>query len=273
MSTKDMDQGDVSSVDKDTSQQEFLLEVDKALENDDRKIGDVWRSLLVDDDVARIAEEMGWVRPSPVYSYKNYIYVLRAESPRRQAPIMALQCGRQIGSFIRRHPELSAVTKDRLSLRQQECEGWSNELEPQEQEGNETGESKEFRSGIYVYTLPHYIHHPVSSPPDDNSTPRTLLKVGRSRVDVEGRIRQQSTTALPEPPMILRAYSNPKEDVKTLEERIHRMLDAADHNPNREKGAGKEWFLTNLKFLDAIAASLDLQIHVFNGNKTTELEA
>ena len=50
------------------------------------------------------------------------------------------------------------------------------------------------------------------------------------------------------------------------------MLDAADHNPNREKGAGKEWFLTNLKFLDAIAVTLGLQIRRYNEDMTTELE-
>ncbi len=36
--------------------------------------------------------------------------------------------------------------------------------------------------------------------------------------------------------------------------RIHGHLAPADHNPNRARGAGKEWFLANLNFLDAVAA-------------------
>ena len=246
-------------------------EIDAALEGDTRKIGDVWRSQRKDDDVVRIMNEMGWAGRGPVYSYRTYISVLRGESTAPKSPTMALQCGRQIASFTRRHPQLSTAAKELLDSRRQECESKAEEYDEPESTMSEDDPSSGAQIGVYVYTLPHYLHHPVARKPDESSTPKTFLKVGKSDVDVELRIRQQTTTALPEPPMKLRLYQGEGGPV-ALEKKIHAMLDAADHNPNREKGAGKEWFLTNLKFLDAIASTLKLQIHRYNEDKTTELE-
>ena len=246
-------------------------EIDAALEGDTRKIGDVWRSQKEDDDVARIMNEMGWAGPGAVYSYRTYINVLRGATPAPKSPTMALQCCRQIASFIRRHPQLSAAAKELLDSRRQECESNAEEYDEPESITSEDDLSSGDKAGVYVYTLPHYLHHPVRGKPDESSTPRTFLKVGKSDGDIDGRIRQQTTTALPEPPIKLRTYQGDEGPV-VLEKRIHAMLDAADHNPNREKGAGKEWFLTNLKFLDAIASMLGLKIHRYNEDKTTELE-
>lgn len=54
--------------------------------------------------------------------------------------------------------------------------------------------------GIYVYALPHYLRYPY-----DPERGHTLLKVGRSQVDVYQRSAQQKrTTALPEDPLRLR---------------------------------------------------------------------
>ncbi|MDE0007193.1 MAG: GIY-YIG nuclease family protein, partial [Gammaproteobacteria bacterium] len=89
--------------------------------------------------------------------------------------------------------------------------------------------------------------------------------------NVQARIKQQPTTALRQPPITWRVYQGAG-DPAELEKRLHKALDAADHNPNRAKGAGKEWFLTNLKFLDAVAAMLDLEIHRYHEDMTTELE-
>ena len=243
-------------------------EIDAALDQDERKIGEFWRAQKQTGDVNEIAAEMGWETPSAVYSYRTYINVLRGTASPTVS--MALQCRRQIGSFIRRHNELSAQAKDILSSRQASCDSIAESYdEPDSSVGEEA--DIELGAGVYVYTLPHYIRHPVVDKPDASSTPRTFLKVGKSDTNVDERIRQQATTALPEPPVTLRVYQGADYPGK-VEKRLHEALDAADHNPNRAKGAGKEWFLTNLKFLDAVAAMLDLKIHRLHEDMTTELE-
>ena len=261
----------MDEVDKGSSADETLNQIDAALEDDPRKIGDVWRSQKMGRDVAAIATEMNWASPGPVYSYRTYINVLRGMTEPPMKPTIALQCGRQIASFIRRHPQLSSEARELLNGRRQRCESNVEEYEELEATTSDDDTDEGDNAGVYVYTLPHYIHHPVSGKPDARSTPRTLLKVGKSDIDIEVRIKQQTTTALPERPIKLRIYQGDDEPTE-IEKRIHTMLDAADHNPNREKGAGKEWFLTNLKFLDAIAVTLGLQIRRYNEDMTTELE-
>ena len=104
--------------------------------------------------------------------------------------------------------------------------------------------------------------HPVLDVDDDDeSNPRTYLKVGMSRVDAEGRIKQQATTALPDPILVLKRYVFPDSetaDYRKVEHRMHRHLNAADHSQNRRRGAGKEWFLTHLAFVDSTADLLGL---------------
>lgn len=255
----------------DETSKNIIAEIEAALDQDPKKIGEVWRAQRADDDVVHIQNEMGWETPSAVYSYRTYINVLRGEVPPPPSPTMALQCSRQIASFIQRHPEIAATTKERLEATRVSCFSNASNDEVDDTTTLEDDGLAGMGAGVYVYTLPHYIQHPVIAKPDASSTPRTLLKVGKSDIDIEVRIKQQTTTALPEPPMKLRVYLGDSEPA-AIERNMHAMLDAADHNPNRAKGAGKEWFLTNLKFLDAIAKVLDLQTHRYNGDKTTELE-
>lgn len=40
---------------------------------------------------------------------------------------------------------------------------------------------------------------------------------------------------------------------------MHDHLNAADHNQNRKRGAGKEWFKTHLIFVDSTANLLGLE--------------
>jgi hypothetical protein len=95
---------------------------------------------------------------------------------------------------------------------------------------------------------------------DDALDDRTLMKVGKSDSDVIIRFRQQQrTTALPEEPLLLRIYSADG-DMGSFESRFHSLLSAADHRRNTAKIAGTEWFLTSLKFLDALAKDFQMKI-------------
>ena len=251
-----------------------LTEIDAALESDDRKIGAFWHAQNEDQDPDGIAKKMGWATVSAVWSYRKYIDVLRGKSPAPHARTVALQCSRQIASFIRRHPELTVPTKNLLEDRKQACDVNGDEYEEPASTSSEA-ELLEDQAGVYVYTLPHYINHPVHPATETqgapSKTPRTFLKVGKSDVNIDERIKKQVTTALPEKPLKLRLYQN-DESPTDLERKFHDMLVAADHNPNEKTGAGKEWFMTNLKYLDAIAVTLGSRIERYNGDKTTELE-
>lgn len=113
--------------------------------------------------------------------------------------------------------------------------------------------------GVYVYSLPIYLAHPV-----EVGSKRTLLKVGHSAVDVFSRVAAQSrTTALPEDPILLRIY--PCDASARAEGQFHDSLTRAGHlRPGITSYAGKEWFLTTVDFLDEIAIERGLDIHVVN---------
>jgi hypothetical protein len=105
---------------------------------------------------------------------------------------------------------------------------------------------------VYVFTLPHYLRHPF-----DEDTGNTLFKVGMSKGAVSRFLGQTRITALPEDAILLRVYraENPREE----EQWFHGLLSAAGHRGTEGKAAGVEWFLTNLAFLDEIAAARGLE--------------
>ena len=116
--------------------------------------------------------------------------------------------------------------------------------------------------GIYVYTLPHYLKHPV-----DEETGKTLLKVGHSAKDAYYRAgTAKRLTALPEDPILLRIY--PAAESAATEKQFHAWLNAADHNGVRTTRAGAEWFMTSTKFLDRIAQALNLDVKIVNDLET-----
>jgi hypothetical protein len=103
---------------------------------------------------------------------------------------------------------------------------------------------------------------------DDVEADRTLLKVGMSDRDTMRRFRQQQrTTELPEDPELLRVYVGDLDSYAVVERQIHELLRAADHRQARGNATGTEWFLTSLKFIDAIAGTLGLRPHDFEATK------
>lgn len=108
-------------------------------------------------------------------------------------------------------------------------------------------------SGVYVYTLPHYLTHPY------HADGRTLLKVGRADY-VVGRLRDQvrRITALPERPVPLRIYWHRNKRPLTIERELHLALLARGHLRHDDWQNGREWFVTNLATLDELAGELKL---------------
>lgn len=231
-------------------------------------------------DAEAIRDAMGLATASSVYYGLRAVDTLLQCKRSTKAPVLASQRARLIRSFVRRHDELlSSGTKKQLDDLASEHERVAEDekaLAVEARENEAEGEGDSGRPGIYVYTLPHYMKYPVKGGEDvdRDSNPRTYLKVGMSNVDADSRIRNQASTALPEPPLVLRRYVLREENVnyRHVEAKIHKHLEDADHNPNRQTGAGREWFLTHLTLLDSTARLLRLEIEYEDDNHPSALK-
>ena len=246
----------------------YREEVERALSEDETRLGDVWKLSQKELDAEEITAELNVAYPG--YAAVTLICIRAIREgvlPNFQSQLR--RCDQVLRGFARRHQDiLSPATISLLQERAAECDHRANDPvkrteEEQKLEHQTSAAEKEAMPGIYVYALPHYLRYPVETSENDETDDRTYLKVGMSENDAIRRFRQQrGSTALPESPILLRIYvgSNGM-DIAEVERKIHRHLNAADHVRNSERGAGTEWFLTHLKFLDSMAELLDLKTH------------
>ena len=246
--------------------QGYRQEIENALNVNTSRIGDVFRARLGDEHKSpqTIADELGLGAVNSIYSYLRIIRTLREGVRETDAPTLAAQIASAIRGFVRRHRgQLSPETIARLEALEDDHSRVSNSEQAIARENErierETEEQEEKGiPGIYVYSYPHYMKYPIIPSEEDDTKSRTYLKVGVSEIDADGRVRQQNVTAVPEPPILLRRYSHPDVDLEEIEGKMHQHLNAADHNRNRQPGAGREWFLTHLTFIDSTAELLGL---------------
>ena len=257
----------------------YRQEVQQAFERDAENeglIGLVWKLSAKGKNPSQIGEKLGTPTCGWVYSYKRNIRAIEfGELP--SAPSSALQCGRALRGFSRKHKDfLSDSTHSRLQTFAAECDRIAGDpekrsLEEEKLQDKTARSGKPKIAGAYVYSMQHYLDHPVE-PSDENpeTDDRTYFKVGQAR-DVYKRFAQQSSKAriaLPEPLVLLRIYGFERQEaverlaarLNEIEKKIHDHLMAADHPRNRQKKSGTEWFVTHLKFLDSTARLLDLRI-------------
>ena len=246
----------------------YRQEIENALTVDTQRLGDVYRAMVEigDNDAQRIAERLGIGTVGPVHSNLGSIRTLRECKRLTEGLTFARARASMIRSFAKRHADvLSLETRQRLD----DLAADHDRIAVDEEAIVRENESLEQRSGsevpnglagVYVFTYPHYLRYPVVPTDEDDTNPRTYLKIGCSVTDMAARVRQQNRTAVPEPPIILRMFTCPDGKIENVERRIHNHLSAADHNPNRSTGAGKEWFLTHLRFVDSTADLLGLKL-------------
>ena len=236
-------------------------EVCAILEADDSLLGRVWRGDQEGMTPEDHAQAAGVKSAGFVYNYRRTIQALIDGNP-PTSPSISQNVARVARTWLR-HKDLSAdLRRDLIEL---EAEASSRAEDRSAQAIEEQAAIKasveaesSIESGVYVYTLPHYLRHRF-----DSETGRTLYKVGHSSSDAYYRASSQGRlTALPEDPILLRIY--PTESSAEIERRFHVWLDSADHAGPRTRRAGREWFLTSLKFLDQIAQSEGLEIRAFN---------
>lgn len=245
---------------------EELIEV---LRNDAGLHGEIWRSTEAGLTDEVIQKARGARYPNFIWNYRRYTRaLLEGDLPKGMTLL------NETASLFRRFSRLDVISTECKSYLENgllEIAARSSNSVLQAQEEREAlGQSiileKKSTPGVYVYSLMHYLRFPY-----DQSSGRTLMKVGRSDRDVIKRFREQiRTTALPEEPVLLRVYKAVEIDMSltVIEKRFHTLLEAADHDRSAARTGGTEWFLTSLKFLDEIGSTLGLEV-IFN----TEMSA
>ncbi|WP_026422383.1 GIY-YIG nuclease family protein [Actinokineospora inagensis] len=233
------------------------------LEQDESRLGDVYRGQQAGQSPDEIAAALNVATSNFVWNYTQIIKAL-LEGRIPGKPSMAMQVARRLRAIAKQH-HLTEPTRVYLSARLAVLELQADDVPAREAEDEQalrfstTAESRK-ETGVYVYALPHYLRYPY-----DPATGHTLLKVGRSARDIMERVQAQGrTTALPEDPILLRIYRAGAHSPEDLEKKFHYLLKSADHSLNVSRVAGKEWFLTTTRFLDAIARTLEVEIVVVN---------
>lgn len=233
-----------------------VAEVESLLDTEDSLRGRVWRLHTQGQSQQEIAESLE-IEQGPVYQSMVLIDVVR-KGDLPKAPSVAKKAAGYITTWIKK-PEISIELREELQkqeeilrLRASDQDAVEEELSENVEKSEEAWEKK--TPGVYVYTLPHYLRHPI-----DEATGKTLLKVGHSSDDPYYRVKSQGRiTSLPEDPILLRVY--PAEESSAIEREFHAWLLAADHEAGRTLRGGTEWFVTSTAFLDRVARSLNLDV-------------
>ena len=240
--------------------------IERLLEEDSTRLGDAYRGIRDNRTAADISSELG-IDTVGWFYHKNRDIRALLEGDLPDKPSVA---GYTRSAFKLLLKEVTdEPTKQWLKLNLDELESIYENQEAKDKEVAKAGKlaDTEFQAwqGVYVYTFPHYHWNPVDN---DSDPPRTIMKVGQTagQDGIRARINQQISTAAPEEPLIYRAYRTTEiaeategieELSRKLEGQFHKLLDAAGHRRTRAK---KEWFLTSLEFLDALAESWGLEI-------------
>lgn len=247
-------------------------ELREMLHEDESRLGDVYRlSVVQGKSAAEVANELNVSTQGFVYSYRATIdAVLNGEYP--AGPTRRVGVRSALRSLLRRNrsalsPDavklLTARVNQISALVQEDASGEAasrTDAEPEEDAPTLAG--LDGIPGIYAFSYGWYLEHPV-----DERFNSTLIKVGRAE-DLGRRIREHRAGArahIPEPLVVVRAYGSNGHDLASLERDFHRLLSTAGHdNPRRlivshRNEVGREWFLTNEQFLDAVASALNLR--------------
>ena len=122
------------------------------------------------------------------------------------------------------------------------------------------------KSGIYVYTYPHYRKHPEIESTNDTEE-RYHLKVGKTTRPAKRRVSEQ-TAGMPEDPVPILLivgkdeieFMGHSDLLNKVEKTIHEHLAIIGHAKLGNKGGGKEWFLSNKETIESIANLMGLKI-------------
>ena len=253
-----------------TPRPEVMAEINDALQKSDSGLGRVARAMAegITSPTDLVTAGAGANAGATWNMARVVRYIQEATPPK--APSVAASTGRSIGGVLKDNPELSQEAVAYLqALRQlvdtvaKDDEAVTGEQVRLREASEELTEKVERLGGVYVYTFSTYLKVPAKFDPE-----RFWLKIGQTGRLVKKRVSEQlRSTAMPEDPVILRVYTDPKGetvgfevDYVVLEKKFHKLLISAGHSRTSARSGGTEWFATTLEFLDEIAETLDLDI-------------
>lgn len=240
-------------------QEELRAELSEALRRNDGQLGKVFTLLETGARTNReLVEGLAAANQGAAGNLRVTVNaVLDGVLP--NGPSVALQSRRSIGGLLRDNPGLSDTARSHLeALRSALEQIASNESAVRAEEADIEAATKTLEqtaaelSGVYVYTLPTFFRTTQKVDPD-----RYWFKIGKTdrvagiRLGEQGRV-----TGLPEDPWLLRVYRSNSRSPQELEQEFHRLLSAAGHARSSGRNTGREWFATNLEFLDTVAGAL-----------------
>lgn len=246
--------------------EQYLNEVREVFKNDTTLFGKVWRHNNEGKSPAEIAKELRHTNSKTVNSRLKFIQYIERDVTPASLPAASLHRDR-LRRFIKRDQDghLSKNTIQELERRAEKCDHLADKLQAVQQNTKSKKGTKQAEkafepdiAGIYVYTYPHYYHHP-DVPETNDTDARIRLKIGMSKRGTFKRVMQQ-TTGMPEPPMLLQIWKVEDDgDLREIEKKLHDYLRKAGHgDPSNE---GREWFLTNEQFVASTANLLGLKLH------------
>ena len=239
-------------------------------ESEDRKIGEMF---------VKFFESPGFKRndvkaEGSEYSYISYLLALKGEKI-PGGPTLARNTATQIRSFAKRHSEdFPRDLGEKLEDNAKECDKISNDEGRQQKELTEAARiigKTEHRDGIYAYTYPHYLKHPVIPSEDGITDARTFIKIGLTSETLSKRLSGEKTQ-MPQDPILLFFFKAAKHErdeepelrnaqniLRETETIIHDHLKAIGHTKSSSGGGGKEWFLTNSDTIESTAKLMKLK--------------
>lgn len=242
---------------------ELRDELASALRNNDGQLGKVF--LLLEAGKATNRELVEGGAAANQGAAANLRVTVRAvlEGVLPKGPSVAAQSRRSIGGLLRDNSNLSGTARNYLESLRDQLEGVATDVVALEAEDKDLGrasleleKSLQQLPGVYVYTLPSFHRTVQKTDPE-----RFWFKIGKTDRVAGIRIGEQMrATGLPEDPWIARVYRHSGMSPKELETAYHRLLEAAGHSRAGGKHAGRDWFATNLEFLDALAGALGCEI-------------
>lgn len=238
-------------------------ELEEALLGSSGQLGRVFEATRDGVVTNRELVEMGIVANQGVASNLRITIKSLLDGEYPNGPSRAAQSRRSIGGLLRDNPDLSQSAVNHIEMvrtRLEEIETSGPDIEVEGKRFEQTTKKLERGlaelPGIYVYTLPSFLRTVLKSDPD-----RFWFKVGRTERVAGKRVGEQArATGLPEDPFIVRVYRHPTLPLSQLESLFHRLLVAAGHSKSSGRYTGREWYSTNLEFLDAIALSFECQV-------------
>jgi hypothetical protein len=239
------------------------IELAAALRGNDGNLGKVFALLAEGVSSSRELVERGAAANTGAAS--NLLVVIRTitDGVLPKSPSRAAQARRSIGGILRDNPNLSDDARGHLENLREKLEviatdSQAIELEDKslERASIELEKSLEKLPGVYVFTLPSFYRTVQKTDPD-----RYWFKVGKTDRAAGVRIGEQMrATGLPEDPWIARVYRHETRTPREVESEFHNLLAAAGHVRAAGKHSGREWYATNLEFLDAIGSALGCEI-------------